>query len=162
MNQTQSKHHISSLMALILFGVFAICILAVLLGATGIYQRLTERDARSYEARTAVMYVATKVRQNDRAGGITVEQLGDNDALVLTETVEGETFRTWIYCHEGYLYELFMPADLEAAPEYGERLLPVEDLQLKLQDGLLSAVVTQSGGMRRELQLMLRSEEVQP
>lgn len=155
----QSKHHISGLMALLLFGVFAICILAVLLGATGIYQRLTERDARSYEARTAAMYVTTKVRQNDRAGGIAVEQIGQSDALVLTETVEGETFRTWIYCYDGYLYELFLPADLEAAPEDGERLLPVEHLELSLKDGLLSAQITQSGESQ-QLRLTLRSQEV--
>ena len=155
----QSKHHISGLMALLLFGVFAICILAVLLGATGIYQRLTERDARSYEARTAAMYVATKVRQNDHAGGIAVDRIGESDALVLTETVEGETFCTWIYCHDGYLYELFLPADLEAAPEDGERLLPVEALELSLTDGLLSAQITQSGECR-QLRLSLRSREV--
>jgi len=155
----QSKHPISGLMALLLFGVFAICILGVLLGATGIYQRLTERDAQSYEMRTAAMYVATKVRQNDRAGGIAVEQIGQSDALVLTETVEGETFRTWIYCYDDYLYELFLPADLEAAPEDGERLLPVEQLELSLEDGLLSAQITQFGESR-QLRLTLRSQEV--
>ena len=161
MNANGSKHHISSLMALMLFGIFAICILAVLLGATGVYQRLTERDARSYENRTAVMYLATKVRQNDCADRIATGTLGGSDALVLTETVEGETFETWIYCHDGYLYELFLPAALEPSPEDGEQLLPVEELQLELTDGLLSVTLTQNG-TRQTLRLGLRSGEVQP
>lgn len=158
----QSKHHISGLMALLLFGVFAICILLVLLGATGIYQRLTERDARSYEARTAAMYVATKVRQNDKEGGVSVDRMGDADALVFSETMEGETFHTWVYCHDGYLYELFLPAGLEAAPEDGERLLPAESMTLSLQDGLLSAEITLPDGQVRQVCLSLRSGEVQP
>lgn len=162
MNPNQSKHQISSLMALLLFGVFAICILAVLLSATDLYQRLTQRDAQSYEARTAAMFIATKVRQNDCADRIEVAHLDDTEALVFTETVEGESFQTWIYCFDGYLYELFLPADLTPAPEDGERLLPIADLQLELQDRLLTAELTHADGQRQTLQLMLRSGEVQP
>jgi len=162
MNANRSKHHISGLMALVLFGVFAACILAVLLGCTGVYQRLAQRGATSYDKRTAALYLATKVRQNDRADCIRVETFAGRDALVLSETMEDEQFETRIYCHDGYLCELFSVAGWEPAPEDGERLIPLQALQLQLEDDLLQIRITEAEDRTEQVLLCLRSGEVQP
>ena len=162
MNETRSQHHISGLMALLLFAVFGVCVLAGLLGATDLYQRLSQRDAVSYEHRTAAMYLTTKVRQSDRRHALRTESFGDGDALVYREELDGESFETRIYCYDGQLRELFSPASLEAMPEDGEPLLPLQALELQLEHGLLTAVLTEPDGTQQHLLLRLRSWEGQP
>ena len=44
MNRTGTKHHMDGLLALLLFGVFAVSILSVLLTGAQVYGRLTQRD----------------------------------------------------------------------------------------------------------------------
>ena len=56
---------ISSLAALLMLLVFAFALLAVLLGGANVYDRLTARDNESYDSRTCVQYLTTKVRQSD-------------------------------------------------------------------------------------------------
>ena len=162
MKTNRSQHHISGLMALLLFGVFAVCILAVLLGATEVYQRLSHRDADAYAHRTAALYLTTRVHQSDRLDALRVEPFGDGDALVYTEQLEGECFETRIYCWEGHLCELFSLQEFEAYPEDGERLLPLRNLQLQLEDNLLTALLDKPDGTRQRLLLHVRSREVSP
>ena len=50
------------LAALLLFGLFAFCVLAVLLTGAGAYRRLTARDQAAYEWRSCTQYIATRVR----------------------------------------------------------------------------------------------------
>lgn len=61
MREKRVKHHIDGLVALLLFGVFAACVLVVLLTGADAYRRLTERDQAAYERRTGVQYIATRV-----------------------------------------------------------------------------------------------------
>ena len=44
MKQRTVKHNIDGLAALLLFGIFAACVLSVLLSGAGAYRRLTQRD----------------------------------------------------------------------------------------------------------------------
>ena len=72
-----------------------------------------------------------------------MEQFGGVDALSVREQVDGESYVTRIYCHEGWLMELFCAADAGLLPEDGERLLPARSLELELRDGLLYVRLTQ-------------------
>lgn len=60
MKRGTSQHHMDGLIALLLFGVFAACVLAVLLTGAGAYRRLVGRDRAAYERRTCVQYIATR------------------------------------------------------------------------------------------------------
>ena len=159
MKNTSRHPHMESLLALALFGVFAGCILAVLLTGGGAYRRLTQRDNAAYDRRTALQYVAAKVRQADREDGVTVGRLAEQDALVLTETIEGTCYETWVYCYDGYLRELFTEQGFEPAPEDGEKVLRTEDLRVCLErEGLLRLDIRTDAGWEAEI-LTLRSGE---
>ena len=95
MRRKPIQHHIDGLAALLLFGVFAACILAVLLTGADAYRRLTQRDQASYDRRTGTQYIATRVRQADRQDGVAVERFGDTDVLILGA---GEEYVTYVYC----------------------------------------------------------------
>ena len=62
MKNKNQKSQIEALVVLVLFGVFALCILAVLLTGAGAYGRLVERQQSAYTERTVPQYIATKVR----------------------------------------------------------------------------------------------------
>lgn len=156
------QHQMNGLLALLLFGVFAACILSVLLAGAGAYRRLTDRDSASYDARTAAQYLATRVRQADAAGQVFVASFdGDSgsDTLFLTEDIGGTRYDTRVYCHDGYIRELFSAAGETLAPEDGEPVLEAQALTFGWTNGLLTAELTAPGGSTEQVILALRSRE---
>ena len=156
MKRTRIHYHLDGLIALLLFGVFAVCVLSVLLTGASAYQRLTQRDMAAYDSRVCLQYIAARVRQADRDNGVSVEPFGGRDALILTE--EGG-YATYVYWHEGYLMELYTSVDGDLAPEDGEKLMASGGLELSLEDGLLTVDITQGTGEQDTLCLSLRSGE---
>lgn len=149
------QHHLDGLLALLLFGVFAACVLSVLLTGARAYRRLTDRDRASCSRRTCVQYIATRVRQADCLDGVTVEPFGETAALTLSE----DGFVTRVYWYEGYLMELYAGEGAELSPADGERIMEAEALSLSLRQGLLTVEVTSASGSPDRLFLSLRSGE---
>lgn len=159
MSMKKHGYHLEGLMALLLFGVFAVCLLIVLLTGADSYQGLTQRDRASDNRRVCAQYLTTRVRQADAAGAVAAGQFGGGDALLLTQDIDGEAYVTRIYVSGGYLMELFSAADSELAPEDGEKLMAAQALSASLSDGLLELSVTPEDGRPVELTLSLRSGE---
>ena len=104
MKRQAIKHHMNGLAALLLFGVFAVCVLAVLVTGAQAYRRLTKRDRAAYGRRTCIQYITTHFRQADvlDADGVGLEageRVMEADALsasmadsllTVTVTVDGE------------------------------------------------------------------------
>lgn len=154
MKKRTTQHHIDGLAALLLFGIFAVCVLMVLLTGANAYRRLTERDQQAYQRRTCAQYIVARVRQADRLNGIKVEPFGDGNALTLAEDAG---YHTLVYCYDGWLMELYCGVDAELEPQDGERLLEMEGLEFSLEDGLLTAVIDGADGTKDVLRLSLRS-----
>ena len=151
MSVKRRGYHLEGLMALLLFGVFAVCLLIVLLTGADSYQRLTRRDRASDNRRVCV--------QADAAGGVSAGEFGGGDALLLTQDIGGTQYVTRIYVSGGYLMELFSAADSEMSPEDGEKLMAAQSLSASLSEGLLELSVTPEDGRPVELTLSLRSGE---
>lgn len=150
------KRSLWGLSALLLFGVFAACLMLVLLTGAGSYQRLTQRDQLAYDRRTCVQYIAAKVRQSDRVGAVAVEPFGDAVALTLSEDIEGQEYVTRIYAYDGYLMELFSARDVMLEPEAGAQIMPVKELSVQLDDGRVLLTCVDQAGVETELTLSLR------
>ena len=150
--------NITNFIPLVVFTLLAVCVLAVLLTGAGIYNRLTDQGQVQYDRRTLSRYLTTRIRQADAAGQLSLGEFGEGDAILLREELDIEVYLTRIYCHGGYLRELFTPENGSFSPEDGEKLLPAQDLQVIRQGSLLLLELTLSDGSRRELTLYLRSE----
>lgn len=159
MSMKKHGYHLEGLMALLLFGVFAVCLLIVLLTGADSYQGLTQRDRMSDNRRVCAQYLATRVRQSDTAGAVSAGEFGGGDALLLSQDIDGEEYVTRIYVSGGYLMELFSTADSQMAPEDGEKLMAAKALSVSLDGGLLELSVTPEDGTLVELTLSLRSGE---
>lgn len=155
----KTSAHLEGLMALLLFGVFAVCLLIVLLTGADSYQGLTQRDRMSDNRRVCAQYLTTRVRQADAAGAVAAGEFGGGDALLLSQNIDGMEYVTRIYVSGGYLMELFSSADVEMSPEDGEKLMAAQALSASLEDGLLELSVTPEDGTAVELTLSLRSGE---
>lgn len=170
------QHHTDGLLVLLLFAVFAACVLAVLFTGAGSYRRLVRRDTDAFDRRTAVQYVATRVRQADAASpagehGVfvgsfdgTVRTASENgaavdrgDTLFLEENYDGTVYYTRVYWYDGSVRELFTEAEADAAPEDGETVLAAAGLDFTLSRGLLTVTAAAVDGAETELILSLRS-----
>ncbi len=157
MNKRESK--LTPVAALIVFTLFALCILGVLLTGAESYRRLTDRNSHSGNYRTAVQYISTRVRQADQSGSIRTEDFQGQSALSLGEEIQGTGYVTRVYCHEGYLQELFSPEEGQFHPADGEKLLPMEDLDASIENDMLTVTLTFPDGEQQSLVFCLRSGE---
>jgi len=159
MKTERKQRKVDNLMVLLLFGVFAVCILSVLLTSADIYQRLSVRDQHSYDQRTATQYLTRRVHQADRLGDVSVRPFEGQNALVFTEEIEGGTYETLVYCYDGYLRELFVAAGGGFMPEDGEKVLAARELSIRQERQLLNLELISSTGEVQELNLYLRSRK---
>lgn len=132
------KHEskLPALMALTVFTLFALFLLLVLLSGADVYRDLTILGESDHLRRTAARYLTTRVRQAEavRAGNFRGSQ-----ALILEETAGSETYLTRVYCHDGWLRELYTAESGSFSPEDGEKILEAEALALSEGPGLLQA-----------------------
>ena len=157
------KHTKSQILpALLIFTVFALCILAVLLGGAQSYQRLTQRNRLTYDSRTCSQYLSTRMRQTSGAEAVSVAPFGDVDALVIRQQIGMDVYLTRVYCYDGWLMELFTGDTGGFSPEDGEKILPARQMTPSLEDGLLQIQLTDGNGQTRQLQFCLRTEEAMP
>ena len=95
------------ILALVAFTLFVASLLMVLLTGADVVKRLTDRDRENYDRMTATQYIATRVHQSDVDGMLSVGTFGENSAIIITEEIEGSLYNTLVYCHNGYLREMF-------------------------------------------------------
>ena len=158
MKQKTSSRHMDTLMVLVLFGIFAVCILSVLLTGAQVYQRLSLRDQNSFDRRTAAQYISTKVRQAENPEQVWAESFEGHPALVVADDYDGETYLTRIYCYDGYIRELFASELYDMLPSDGESVLPAQKMEITDEDGVLHVTVTDTDGNAIPLILSLRGE----
>ena len=165
MKENSKKSNLTALAPLLIFLIFTICILTVLLTGADIYKKISIRDQNSFQRRTTTQYITTRLRQSDAeemvfVGDFNAEDMENaGDTLFLKEEINGRTFFTRIYCHEGYLCELFSEAGLENSKQYGEKILKVNALHFTIRDNLLYVEITHADSCTETLILQLRSKE---
>ena len=149
----------SGLFLFLLLAAFSVLsLLAVLVGAK-VYERIDARSAQNYETRTALSYIAGKVRAFDAAGAVETSDADGCPALLLHADYNGTRYTTYIYVYEGSLMEYFARADAAFTPRYGESVAEAEALSVSLQDGLLSVRLTCADGETSSIDLFLQSAE---
>ena len=139
-----------------LFFVFALISLAVLIVGARSYRGVTARMEKTDSSRTALAYIANKVRQNGGSGGVSVRNVEGIPVLALRQTVGDSVYETLIFYQEGAVRELLVPAGTDKLTG-GLEIVPALGLHFVLTDGSLSVELSDSGGDEIELTLHLRS-----
>lgn len=163
MNPKQERNHIVDvLFVLALFVVFTLSALVLVILGANVYRQTVNYMDENYNARTAYSYLTEKVRQNDLYDSVSVGELEGTAALVLTREINGATYATYLYLHEGSLRELFMRqgSDIGSDPlSAGQEILPLKDWDLEMaRDHLLHIALTLTDDTHKELYISLRSQ----
>jgi hypothetical protein len=101
-------------MVMMLLALFGITIYTLIISGADTQVRINARKDAQMDARIALSYINVRLRQNDTAGKIAVEPLeltGEN-AIVIRERGASYAYDTWIFCHEGKLYECLTDPDV--------------------------------------------------
>jgi hypothetical protein len=147
MKETRSQSHIIDvLFVLALFGVFIATALIVALMGVSVYKSTVENMNKNFDTQTSLTYVSTKIRQNDVAGGVFLDELGEGVALVLEQQEEGETYQTWIYHHNGYLQEFFIKKGSDIDPDFGVTIMSIDTFSVTEENGLFLISTTDRDG----------------
>ena len=148
------KHKTDVLFPLILFCVFAVMALGLVVTGAGVYSRTVSSMEEGYSSRTALAYVAEKLRQNDRAGAVSVS----DNVLSLYDSDENGAYVLYIYSYEGYLTELSTREDLDFSPEAGQKLLKLSDFSVsETAEGMIRVSVRAEGGDEASMLLCPRA-----
>lgn len=136
MRKTTTK--MTDILALAVFAVFSLCILAVLLTGVRVYKNLVQSGGEAYDCRTCAQYVSTRVRQGADPA---VEAFSGCQALTFREEAGGAVYLTRVYCWEGYLRELYCAEGADLSPEDGEKILPAQQLTASVTGRTLTVTV---------------------
>ena len=155
----QKRHLTDLFFVLSLFGVFAVSSFTLILIGVQVYQASVSQFEDTYSTGTALSYTAEKLRQHDRENSVSLTRVGGETALVMKDTVNDETYLTYIYPYEDQLFELSVKEGIPVSPELGEKLLDVEDFSITEKDsGFLEFSASDSSGSRVRLLLHMRSD----
>ena len=135
-------HTVCVLAVICMFGISA-----MMLGSVGasVYKNIAERNLNSFELRTSLSYVKTKINQYDEAGRIAVEERDGVKMLILSEEVQGEIFDTAVYFNKGKLYEITGARGMKFKPDDGFAILNVDSFDISENNGLIKLVTTDDG-----------------
>jgi len=150
MKRNADHRKTTGLLTLLVFGIFALCLGAVLLTGAKVYRNLTRRDSIAHDHRIAVRYLTTRLRQ---APEVTVEDFGGVDALTIREDFGGKTYLTRVYFYDGFIRELFSGETAALSPEDGQKILEAEGLYVSLDGNLLTVDITTADGLSQRLLL---------
>lgn len=144
--------------ALLLCCVFGVAALLSLTAGAGIYRQVAQRTEDAGERRVGLTYLAAKVRGFDEAGKVLAGAFGDGDAVYLLQDIDGLTYETILYVHDGWLKELLCERGWELEPEDGQAITPARGLEAALtEEGLLRLAYTGGDGRTETAALYVRS-----
>ena len=158
-NRKMVTHSMQGAFVFVLLGLFAVMsTLMVLLGAQ-MYRNTVDHTAANNEGRVLSAYVRSMIRAEDGAQAVAVENYDGVQALALREEIEGEEYVTWLYCHEGQLYEQFTGAGRDFVPQSGTVICPAKRFTPVLNGSLLTVYLLDEAGELSEVRVALRCAE---
>ena len=158
MNRQQEHHIIDILFVIALFCIFALSAVFLITVGANIYGKTVSHMEDNFNCRTSFAYVTEKIRQADQNGAVSVGELHELPAILITETVDDTRYITYLYQCNGYLKELMVREDTPLSPEAGQDILPVTEFSFEeVNDKLLAFTITTTDGSSCRLFVSKRS-----
>lgn len=123
---------------LLLFFLFAICMLMILFSGTRIYKSVSSVMEEQCSVSTCSSYVTAKIRHYDNRDAVSIGKIGETDAILLKERIQDEAYVTYLYCYDGTLMELFCIESMQVDPSDGQSIMPLDDFICSMENGVLS------------------------
>ncbi len=156
------RHSEAGVIAMISFAcVFGATMLLSLTGGAEIYRRVGDRVETASEVRISLSYIVGKIHSHDRSGAVRAGRFGGQDAIFLTQTVDGVAYETILYVYDGKLMELLCEQGWTLEPEDGQVITEGRSLTVaEPSPGLLRLRYTDSDGDVQTADVCIRSGEL--
>ena len=127
MDKNTRTHTADLLFTIGLFCVFAAAAFILVTIGVQAYRNTTRHMQDTFSTRTALSYVAEKLRQHDVSGGAALGRIEDCPALVLYDQLGNDAYCTYIYSDGEALYELTVREGTDVTASMGSRIMQVRD-----------------------------------
>ena len=138
---------VDTFFVLLIFAAFAMSVLVVLMLSGMIYKHMVDISREGYNSQTCLSFIWSRVKNEDEAGKIRVDEFEGCPALSIYEEFGDSTYRTAIYYYEGWIHELFSEVGLGLTPGDGTPLIEVASFSLEELDYGLIRASTDSGSL---------------
>ena len=122
--------------SLLLFLVFAVCMIVIIGAGAGIYGRINTGYEMTYGSSAAIKYVSNKMRASDSC-----QLLDDGNGIIL----ENVSILTVIYKGSSGIYEKSASSDSGVTPAGGELVVETDGFSISEENGLYVITVTCGG-----------------
>ncbi len=131
MDKDQRTTHTADLLFTIgLFCVFAAAAFILVTIGVQAYRNTARHMQDTFSTRTALSYVAEKLRQHDTVGGAELGQIEDCPALLLYDRLGDDAYCTYIYSDGEALYELTVREGTDVTASMGSLIMEVRDFAI--------------------------------
>jgi hypothetical protein len=142
----------------LLGAVFLFLSIGLVMMGGSLYRHIMEVSNENDEARTTFSYIANQVHRADSSGGVSVGELGGQQALMLEQNFGGWEFVTYLYYYDGALRELFVEKGTELEKDAGLAIVWLNDLGFEQDEsGLITAWAVLTNGRREQILISPRT-----
>lgn len=135
MNYSHSRRHpVDNLFIVVLLGLFMLFLLLMLLFSAQAYRSAVSGNQTNNNLYTASAYITAKFRQHDSIEDISIENLEGSPALCLSDTINGQSYVTYIYLKDQHLKELFTAAGNTPSTQMGTDIASLNLFQIAQED----------------------------
>lgn len=153
-------HVIDFLFVLSLFCVFTVSAFLVVAIGARVYRSTADHMEDTYSTRTALSYVAEKIRRHDESGLVSLSSLEGHPALLLKDQEAGKTYITYLYADGERLLEFTAAEGSEVSADMGQEIIAVKDFSITgRENGFILLSAKASDGNPVSLFLHLRNSD---
>lgn len=151
-------HTMQSVFVFLLIGLFALASITLAVIGTRVYREVTAAASNNNDSQMLLSYLSNKVRAFDEDGSVQITNQGGISTLHLSETLEGVSYETTIYCWQGEVWERFAPAEAPFAPQDAAQLTQANSLTFAMiGESLIEATIEMHNGDSHTLHMALRA-----
>lgn len=147
----RTSYSFDMLFAVALFCLFTMTALLLASFGSGVYRRTRDTLDAEQRLRTAVTYIAGKLR-SDETAAVALESEGSVPVLCIEAELGGEAYVTRIWFAGGAVYETLTVAGADAPLAGGSEILELDALRFTLENDVLT-VEAGAGDAARSVQL---------
>jgi len=156
------------LFVLTLFLLLSALSISVILAGSTVYEKISDNMDNNYDRRVTFSYLATKIRQNDSAGKIYIEEKDGVNMIAIKESDPffSDEYVTYIYYYDGYIREIYFELESNGKTvdfdlDWGEEIIKAEGFEFNFNDdnGKIEMKLTDSDGKIQSTNIFLRSRK---
>ncbi len=132
----KGNSNIELIMGILLLVLFTASFFTLITTGSNTEKRILEQNEIKANARIAQSYINVKLKQNDKAGKISIKENPDTqkNALVISNVVDGEKYDTWIYFKNGNLLESTTLENVPPVDKEAYKIAKIDGFEIKKED----------------------------